>query len=237
MILSPEISLEEYHISPDSGFLPDGLPLSQLTHPYYAPWEKLASQLPTLIKTGQIRPLIDSLPVLDTTWLLSEPEWRRAYSILGFLTHAYVWGGQKPQDVSIFIGHRHLETPSVLTYIRISDPPTMHLKTFPQNLHTPGSSSLRNIRGSHPLELHRTRTGRHHRTRQRLPPNLLHGHQRRRMVHGHLRRYRGERCSPCPAHARRDSGSCFPRLGTPNGSAVQIYGWSARSQCYVEEDA
>lgn len=100
MIPSPEISLDEYKISPGNGFLPDGLPLAQLPHPYYAPWEKLASQLPTLIKTGQIRPLIDSLPIMDTTWLLTEPEWRRAYSILGFLTHAYIWGGQKPQDVS-----------------------------------------------------------------------------------------------------------------------------------------
>lgn len=100
MILSPGISLDEYNISSDNGFLPDGLPLGQITHPYYAPWENLASRLPTLIKTGQIRPLIDNLPILDTTWLLSEPEWRRAYSILGFLTHAYIWGGQKPQDVS-----------------------------------------------------------------------------------------------------------------------------------------
>lgn len=101
MILSPEISLDEYSISSEKGFLPDGLPLQKLTHLYYAPWESLASQLPTLIKTGQIRPLIDNLPTLDTTWLLSEPEWRRAYSVLGYLTHAYVWGGQKPQDVSI----------------------------------------------------------------------------------------------------------------------------------------
>lgn len=101
MILSPEISLDEYQISSDNGFLPDGLPLSHLPHPYYAPWENLASQLPTLIKTGQIRPLIDNLPILDTRYLLSDPERRRAYSILGFLTHAYIWGGQKPQDVSI----------------------------------------------------------------------------------------------------------------------------------------
>lgn len=100
MILSPKISLDEYSISSEHGFLPDGLPLSRLTHTYYSPWENLASQLPTLIKTGQIRPLIDNLPILDTTRLLAEPEWRRAYSILGFLAHAYVWGGPKPQDVS-----------------------------------------------------------------------------------------------------------------------------------------
>lgn len=101
MILSREISLDEYNISSDNGFLPDYLPLQKLTHSYYTPWENLASQLPILIKTGQIRPLIDNLPILDTFWLLSEPEWRRAYSILGFLTHAYIWGGPKPQDVGL----------------------------------------------------------------------------------------------------------------------------------------
>lgn len=121
MILSPEISLDEYNISSENGFLPDGLLLSQLAHPYYSPWENLASQLPTLIKTGQIRPLIDNLPILDTTYLLTEPEWRRAYSILGFLTHAYIWGGQKPQDVSNPIpkrsrssSHSNIHRPQIL---------------------------------------------------------------------------------------------------------------------------
>lgn len=100
MILSSMISLDEYNISSDNGFLPECLPLQKLTHPYYMPWENLASQLSTLIKTGQIRPLIEKLPILNTSWLSSEPEWRRAYSTLGFLTHAYIWGGPKPQDVS-----------------------------------------------------------------------------------------------------------------------------------------
>jgi indoleamine 2,3-dioxygenase len=100
MIQSAEINLENFAISPDHGFLPAGLPLPKLSSSYYAPWENLAVRLPTLIQTGQIRPLVDNLPVLTTSWLQSEPEWRRAYSILGFLTHAYIWGGEKPQDVS-----------------------------------------------------------------------------------------------------------------------------------------
>ncbi|EPS27511.1 hypothetical protein PDE_02454 [Penicillium oxalicum 114-2] len=99
MITSPRIHLGDYAVSPVHGFLPTGLPLRILPHNYYAPWEKLAGQLPTLIKTGQIRDLVDDLPVLTTTWLQSEAEWRRAYSILGFLTHAYIWGGEKPKDV------------------------------------------------------------------------------------------------------------------------------------------
>lgn len=100
MIQSPEINLEDYAISPDHGFLPRGLPLQQLPSSYYAPWENLAAQLPSLIQTGQIRPLVENLPVLKTSLLESEPEWRRAYSVLGLITHAYIWGGEKPQDVS-----------------------------------------------------------------------------------------------------------------------------------------
>lgn len=100
MIQSAELNLEDFAISPDHGFLPGGLPLQKLPSTYYAPWENLAVRLPTLIQTGQIRPLVDNLPVLTTSRLQSESEWRRAYSILGFLTHAYIWGGEKPQDVS-----------------------------------------------------------------------------------------------------------------------------------------
>jgi hypothetical protein len=99
MLSSPNIFLDNYAVSPDHGFLPNGLPLQKLPHSYYHSWETLASQLPSLIKNGQIRSMIDSLPILTTSWLRSEPEWRRAYSILGFLTHAYIWGGEKPKDV------------------------------------------------------------------------------------------------------------------------------------------
>jgi len=99
MIPSLNISLDHYVVSADHGFLPKDLPLQRLPHSYYFSWEVLASQLPTLIKTGQIRSLIEKLPILTTSWLRSEPEWRRAYSILGFLTHAYIWGGAKPKDV------------------------------------------------------------------------------------------------------------------------------------------
>lgn len=105
MIPSAEINLDDYAVSPAHGFLPTGLPLQILPNEYYALWENLAIRLPDLIQTGQIRRLVDALPVLTTTWLQTEPEWRRAYSILGFLTHAYIWGGEKPKDVSISSKH------------------------------------------------------------------------------------------------------------------------------------
>lgn len=99
MLPSPDIRLDEYAIS-DHGFLPTGLPLQKLPSSYYGPWENLAVDLPNRIKTGQIRDQVHNLPILTTNHLQNEPEWRRAYSVLGLLTHAYIWGGEKPRDVS-----------------------------------------------------------------------------------------------------------------------------------------
>ncbi|CAL5870409.1 uncharacterized protein PFLUO_LOCUS4645 [Penicillium psychrofluorescens] len=127
MLFSPSISLDEFAISTEHGFLPDGLPLSQLAQPYFAPWEDLASQLPHLIQTGQIRCLVDSLPILSPSRLQTEPEWRRAYVVLGFLTHAYIWGGKKPKDVlppcisKPFLEiSAHLELPACATYAALT---------------------------------------------------------------------------------------------------------------------
>lgn len=53
-----------------------------------------------MIISGRLRPHIERLPVLSTGMLSSQPEWRRAYSILGMMAHAYVWGGLRSIDVS-----------------------------------------------------------------------------------------------------------------------------------------
>lgn len=95
----PQDFLQRYGTTASNGFLPDITPLHRLPDPYYGPWELLISDLPKLMKSGQIRCRIESLSVLETTRLKSEPEWQRAYSILGFLTHAYIWGGEQPCEV------------------------------------------------------------------------------------------------------------------------------------------
>ncbi|KAJ5271841.1 hypothetical protein N7524_005110 [Penicillium chrysogenum] len=84
----------------EQGFLPDGLPLARISNPYYEIWEDIASQLPNLIQTNQIRERIDNMPVCTTENLQTEPEWRRACVIMGYFTHAYIWGGETPKDVS-----------------------------------------------------------------------------------------------------------------------------------------
>jgi indoleamine 2,3-dioxygenase len=57
--------------------------------------------LPELLKDRTLRNEVDALPILSTEHLTSENEWQRAYSILAFLTHSYIWGGEKPSEVYI----------------------------------------------------------------------------------------------------------------------------------------
>jgi indoleamine 2,3-dioxygenase len=93
--------LERYGVSPRHGFLPDQLPLERLPGPHYEPWESLISQLPQLVADDQARSNIDRLPEFDTESLCSRPEWHRAYVVFGFLTHAYIWGGEEPSQVRL----------------------------------------------------------------------------------------------------------------------------------------
>ncbi|KAF2122829.1 indoleamine 2,3-dioxygenase alpha type [Lophiotrema nucula] len=115
--------LEDYDISPQNGFLPAEIPLEVLPDPYYNQWEMVVRNFQSLILSKRLRQIVDALPVLETDLLLTEAEWRRAYSILGFIAHAYVWGGDAPSDivpppVSIpFLKTcKHLELPPVATY-------------------------------------------------------------------------------------------------------------------------
>lgn len=99
MLQNTGVILEDYTVSLRNGFLPDTIPLAHLPEPYYNPWECIAADLPELIRTGRIREEVEGLPVLSTDKLHTEAEWRRAYVLLAFFTHAYIWGGQKPQNV------------------------------------------------------------------------------------------------------------------------------------------
>ena len=53
-----------------------------------------------LLLSKRLRPVLDRLPILPAAHLETEPEWRRAYLILTFFTQGYVWGGERPAEVS-----------------------------------------------------------------------------------------------------------------------------------------
>ncbi|KAI1500308.1 indoleamine 2,3-dioxygenase [Biscogniauxia marginata] len=119
----PVPALADYGISPTHGFLPDVLPLTRLPDPYYNKWESIATNLQNLILSKRLRGVIDRLPVLSTIGLEHDAEWRRAYMLLTFFAHGYIWGGDTPCDrvppsisAPLLSICERLEVPPVSTY-------------------------------------------------------------------------------------------------------------------------
>lgn len=94
------INLAEFEISERNGFLPDEVPLTGLNDPYYLEWEIIIDKLPSLLQSRLTRASLDRMQILSTAHLITEAEWRRAYLILAFFTHAYIWEGGGPSEVS-----------------------------------------------------------------------------------------------------------------------------------------
>lgn len=92
-------ALPSYGIS-KNGFLPAQAPLTRLPNDYYQPWEAVIEVLPALIEAQQIRQRVDELPILDTSYLETEAEWQRAYSMLAVIAQGYIWQGPEPSEVS-----------------------------------------------------------------------------------------------------------------------------------------
>ncbi|KAJ1651680.1 tryptophan 2,3- dioxygenase, partial [Coemansia sp. RSA 25] len=95
----------DYDISPTNGFLPTKPPLRRLPDPYYEPWECIMDRFNQYLLAHHIRPLVRKMPVLDTSKLTTEAEYQRAFSILGFMAHAFVWGrnGAASEPASEFL--------------------------------------------------------------------------------------------------------------------------------------
>ncbi|OAA47950.1 indoleamine 2,3-dioxygenase pyrrole 2,3-dioxygenase [Metarhizium rileyi] len=116
------VDLSKFAVT-QNAFLPATSPPTSLSDSYYEPWEVIAQHLPVLIEENRIRDSVYQLPLLATDRLVSEAEWRRAYVILAFITHAYIWGGDKPEQilppqitVPFLRVSSRLEVPPVLTY-------------------------------------------------------------------------------------------------------------------------
>ncbi|KAI1109514.1 Indoleamine 2,3-dioxygenase [Nemania sp. NC0429] len=115
--------IDLYSLVSINGFLPPGEPLKRLPRAYYQPWERILDNLPTLLKQKTLRGEIDTLNILATSRLDTEPEWQRAYLILCFLTHGYIWGSDTPSEVlppcltvPLLQVSNHLDLPPVATY-------------------------------------------------------------------------------------------------------------------------
>lgn len=99
VMLPPIPVLDDYGITEKHGFLPAELPLELLPDPYYTKWEAVAANLQALILSRRLREVVRKLPVLSTSHLIHPAEWRRAYMLLAFITHGYIWGGNVPEEV------------------------------------------------------------------------------------------------------------------------------------------
>lgn len=85
-------NLEAFGISRTRGFLSDDRPLASFNNTYYAKWDALLARLPHLLSSHELANEIHGLPVLEIAMLSSEPDFRRAYVVLGFLIQGLVWG-------------------------------------------------------------------------------------------------------------------------------------------------
>ena len=106
--------LEDYGLSELTGFLPPELPLTRLKSTYYEPWEAIAGDLQALLYTGRLRQIVDKLPQLSVKGLATVASKRRAFAVLGFIAHAYVWAeADRPSDTipaQISVPWEHLAT-------------------------------------------------------------------------------------------------------------------------------
>ncbi|KAJ3257283.1 hypothetical protein HK103_004837 [Boothiomyces macroporosus] len=83
--------LEEFGIDPHTGFLPNPPPTKHLPK-YYEPWEYIVDNLNAFLVSGAIRERVRKLEILSLEYLSGIGEQRRAYCILSFIAHAYIYG-------------------------------------------------------------------------------------------------------------------------------------------------
>jgi len=91
------LNLENYAVSPDTGFLPPQSPAQVLLPAVFRPLEQTAARLPKWLVSGNLRQVVARLPEVGVNQLtLDERQLRRTMLIYAYLTHAYVWGEPGP---------------------------------------------------------------------------------------------------------------------------------------------
>ena len=104
-------SISDYRVSPELGFLPSAPPLRCLPSSYRN-WDSLASKISVLISSKTLRSRVKKLAVISTNHLENQEQLRRAFVVLGFLIHAYVWcdGSDHPEpNVPPQLGEPYLD--------------------------------------------------------------------------------------------------------------------------------
>ena len=123
------MELNKYNISAKRGFLPSLDPVLSLPEAF-GPWENIATRLPELIRDKRLREEVAQLPLkFPISELKREEEWWRAFCLLAFVSHSYVWCEGKEGVPNILpkvlavpwckVAH-HLDMPPVITHACIT---------------------------------------------------------------------------------------------------------------------
>lgn len=122
------MELNKYKISAKRGFLPSLDPVLALPKAF-DPWEDIGARLPELIRDKRLRQEVTQLPLIPVSELKREGEWWRAFSLLAFVSHSYVWCEGKegvtnilPQVLAVPWCQvaAHLDMPPVITHACIT---------------------------------------------------------------------------------------------------------------------
>ena len=90
------LNLPSYNISSSNGFLADQ-PLTSFPNTYYQPWDEIITKLSTLISSKKLCHAVERLETLNTDFLTFDSEYQRAYVVLGFIIHGYIWSNNPPR--------------------------------------------------------------------------------------------------------------------------------------------
>ncbi|XP_020038076.2 indoleamine 2,3-dioxygenase 2 isoform X1 [Castor canadensis] len=118
---APLLSLGRYHVSEEYGFLLPN-PLKELPD-HYRPWMEIASKLPHLIESHQLRAHVNKMPLLDLQFLNSYREQRLAHLVLSSITMGYVWQEGETQPAEVL--PRNLAIPFVEISKNLGLPPIL----------------------------------------------------------------------------------------------------------------
>jgi indoleamine 2,3-dioxygenase len=90
--------LSNYGIDPKTGFMPNPPPLWRLPACFEV-WEVIMDHLTPLILSGGLRRKVASLPNVSVDLLLGKAEQRRAFIVLTFIAHGYLYGVPNADEV------------------------------------------------------------------------------------------------------------------------------------------
>ena len=156
-MLPPVPFLEDYGLSPYNGFLPDDLPIERLSDRYYQQWEEVVANLQALLLSKRLKRRVNNLPIVTASRLRTDAEWRRAYMLLSFMTHAYIWGGDKPEEVCRFPSLTRVKLRQTL------EDPADNLHTLLSSLQISRASHSRHLCRCMPMEFQTSFSRRTHR--------------------------------------------------------------------------